>query len=143
MGLFKKKKLQEEKRYIGKVSKNYRFKSKKAASVLTFILVLIALYMGLQGVFGDKISAYKAKEILNRGGVLIDISSETLYEKGHIMGAENVPYDKLKESGLEYDHEKNIVICGRNGIRTSKAVKYLRSLGYKNVYDLGSLDSFR
>lgn len=100
--------------------------------------------MGMQGTVGDKITPAEGKKIVSEGGLLIDISSEKMFNMGHLAGAENIPFKELETSDkLPEDLKKDIVIVGRDGFTTLRAKKLLIKKGYENVYDMGTMDSWR
>ena len=100
--------------------------------------------MGMQGTVGDKITPAEGKKIISEGGMLIDISSEKMFNMGHLAGAENIPFKELETTDkLPDDLKKDIVIVGRNGFTTLRAKKLLVKKGHENVYDMGTMDSWR
>jgi thioredoxin 1 len=89
---------------------------------------------------GGTIQANEFSEKIKKdsSAVIIDVRTPHEYENGHILSAININWsgaDFEKEaSGL--DKEKNIYIYCLSGGRSSRAASLLRSLGYKNVYEL-------
>ena len=69
---------------------------------------------------------------------LVEVLSEESYNEGHIPGAINIPFDKLR-SLADKVLEKNDVItvyCGSYSCqRRTKAAKLLLDLGYENTLD--------
>jgi rhodanese-related sulfurtransferase len=45
-------------------------------------------------------------------------------------------------SKIEYDKDTKIIVYCRSGNRSNMAAEELLSLGYKNIYDLGSMDNY-
>lgn len=140
--VFRKKKEKKQK-YI-KQKEPYKFKKRSTLYILTIFFIIAGLYMGMQGTVGDKITPAEGRKLVSEGAVLIDISAEKLFKMGHLAGAENIPFDELKTSDkLPEDLKKGIVIVGRNGFTTLRAKKLLMKKGYENVYDMGTMDSWR
>lgn len=140
--VFRRKKEKKQK-YI-KQKEPYKFKKRSTLYILTIFFIAAGLYMGMQGTVGDKITPAQGKKIVSDGGVLIDISSEKMFNMGHLAGAENIPFKELETSDkLPEDLKKDIVIVGRNGFTTLRARKLLMKKGYENVYDMGTMDSWR
>ena len=70
--------------------------------------------------------------------ILIDVRSPQEYAEGHMPGSICVPsYDIHKMANkILPDKQAVIAIYCENGIRSRKAVNMLKSMGYKNVYNL-------
>ena len=79
-------------------------------------------------------------EILKKvkGIVLLDVRSIQEYEEGHISGAINIPFYEIEQTAERIIKDKNsiIVVYCNAGIRSKKAIKILKKLGYKNLYNV-------
>lgn len=140
--MFRRKKEKKQKHI--KHKEPYKFKKRSTLYILTIFFILAGLYMGMQGTVGDKITPAQGKKIVSEGGVLIDVSPEKMFKMGHLAGAENIPFKELETSDkLPDDLKKDIVIVGRDGFTTLRARKLLMKKGYENVYDMGTMDSWR
>ena len=111
--------------------------------IITFISLLI-----LTGCSSDakitKINGIKAKELIKSEAVLIDVRTLAEYNAEHLDGALNIAVDVIAdkiESEVPDKDTKIIVYC-RSGNRSNMAAEELLSLGYKNIYDLGSMDNY-
>lgn len=107
------------------------------------IITFIGLLM-LTGCSSDakitKINGSKAKELIKSEAVLIDVRTKEEYKEKHIGGAINIPHTEI--SKIEYDKDTKIIVYCRSGNRSNMAAEELLSLGYKNIYDLGSMDNY-
>ena len=81
--------------------------------------------------------------------ILIDVRSSQEYEDNHIDGAININVDDIlnTEGALIYNNSeigfnKTIIVYCRSGARSKNAANKLVELGYRNVYDLGSIDNW-
>lgn len=93
------------------------------------------------------ITPEEAKEILeeNPNAVLLDVRTQTEYDKEHIPNAilfpnENITEETFSELGLDYD--TTILVYCRTGIRSKEAASKIASLGYKNVLDIGGIEDW-
>jgi len=70
--------------------------------------------------------------------LLIDVSEEKDYKKGHIPSARNVPLSGLADAlpGLEKFKEKPVVVTCQTGTRSSKAAAKLSRQKFSQVYIL-------
>lgn len=81
------------------------------------------------------------KEFVSNGSILIDVRSEEEYNAFHLEEAISLPYDTIDSTILNHipDKETNIIVYCQSGKRSSIAAQTLIDMGYKNVYDLGSI----
>lgn len=70
--------------------------------------------------------------------VLLDVRSEQEFREGHLNKAINIPsyeiYTKVQE--VIKDKRTVIIVYCQIGVRSKKAIKILKKLGYKNLYNL-------
>ena len=70
--------------------------------------------------------------------VVLDVRSTQEFNEGHILGAINIPVYELKKKAKQTIRDKNSVIIAycTAGIRSRKAIKILKDLGYRNLYNI-------
>ncbi len=106
--------------------------------------ILSSLFVGLLGalIFTERQRAGKALTpqqvvmLLNREtGVVVDVREKKEVSEGTILGAINIPFNKLKErsSELEKYKDKELIIADKMGQHSGMAVKTLAAAGFKNV----------
>lgn len=91
------------------------------------------------------VTSKEAEEMLLKGAVMIDVRSIMEYEEGHIDGAVSLPLDMINEdtvSDIVPSKDINIIVYCASGNRSASASVTLKNLGYKNVYDLGSMNNW-
>ena len=74
--------------------------------------------------------------------ILLDVREEEEYITGHAIDALLFPVDDIDGDTaplLLPDREMPILIYCRSGRRSSDAARKLESMGYKKLYDIGSL----
>ncbi len=92
------------------------------------------------------ISYMSAKEkIINNGAMLVDVRTKEEYDENHIDGATLLPLDSISDevSNVISDKNTEIIVYCKSGKRSREALELLTGLGYKNVYDLGSIDNWK
>ena len=95
----------------------------------------------------ENISMKEAIEILktNQNTILLDVRSNQEYQEGHLQGSINIPlYDIPSKASLKLKNKEAVIItyCSA-GIRSEKALKLLRKLGYRNLYTIeGGIDIY-
>ena len=86
------------------------------------------------------VSEEAARKHLAQGALVIDVRSPEEFRGGHVPDAINLPLGQLRESLPRHVKDKNQVLLlhclsgGRSGIARGQ----VRSLGYPNVFNLGS-----
>ena len=122
-----------------------------AHPVLTTLLVLSFLAIIANEVHGNltagrKLSPPEAVRLINdREAQVIDVRPVADFKKGHVMGAINIPSDKLKDRLTEVGKDKArpvVVYCALGGTAT-EAAKTLRAHGYAEALPLrGGLNAW-
>jgi rhodanese-related sulfurtransferase len=76
-------------------------------------------------------------QLVEQGGVLIDVRTPSEYQAEKIDQAQNIPLQVLQSRVTELDKSKAIVVYCRSGNRSGVAATFLRQQGF-NVYDAGT-----
>ena len=76
--------------------------------------------------------------------LLLDVRTQEEFDIGHIVGAELLTLDLIKDSieGIYTDKSQTIYVYCRSGNRSKTASNIMIELGYENVYDLGGILSW-
>jgi len=90
--------------------------------------------------YKENLNKNEVYEILseNDNVVLLDVRSPQEFKEGHMQNAINIPTYEIKKNIEKIIKDKEtIIICYcAIGVRSKKAIKMLRKLGYKNLYHL-------
>lgn len=81
------------------------------------------------------------KEMLNNGGIIVDVRTKGEYSGGHIKGSINIPLDQLSANLKKFKKEQAIITCCASGMRSGAAKNLLKSKGYVNTVNGGSWHS--
>jgi len=78
------------------------------------------------------------KAMVESGGIIIDVRSETEFYSGHIENSLNIPLGDLPLK-LDYlkDKDQVIITCCASGMRSAAAQELLSAKGYSNVVNGG------
>lgn len=69
--------------------------------------------------------------------ILLDVRSPQEYRERHLNGAINIPLYEISENiKRKLDINETIVVYCSSGIRSVKAIKILKKLGYTNLYNV-------
>ena len=104
------------------------------------LLILLVLFLIKKRFFDT--TDYQS--MLNAGGIIIDVRSETEFLTGNIENSINIPLGEIPSS-LNQFHDKNqpIITCCASGIRSAAAKNIFIAKGYKNVVNGGGWNSLK
>jgi phage shock protein E len=87
------------------------------------------------------ISPEAARQHLQQGALVIDVRSPGEFNSGHLPNAINIPLDGIETVLPRRVKDKNqmLLLHCLSGMRSGMAKQKLKSLGYANVFNLGSL----
>lgn len=106
------------------------------------LFAILPLLLAGCGSAGSSTSSTDAQsKAYARKSVVVDVRTPEEYSAGHVRGSTNVPIDEIRQRIGSVVPDKNapIMVHCQAGGRSARASKELRSMGYKNVVDLGSL----
>ncbi|MBO4938203.1 MAG: rhodanese-like domain-containing protein [Oscillospiraceae bacterium] len=77
------------------------------------------------------------------GAVLLDVRTQQEFNDGHIPGSVNLPLQMLDNADeiIENVDVPLYVYC-RSGARSRQAVMVLKSMGYRNVTNIGGISAY-
>lgn len=78
------------------------------------------------------------KEVIQKGGVILDVRTPAEFRGGHIKGSLNIPVQNLNGNLSKLKKDKPIVTCCASGMRSRSAKRILQSNGFAEVYNGGS-----
>lgn len=87
-----------------------------------------------------QISAARARSYLHDGALVIDVRTRAEFNSGHLKEAINIPMDEIGIAVPRQAKDKNKVLllhC-QSGMRSGIAQRKLKTMGYGNVFNLGS-----
>lgn len=110
-----------------------------------YLLLILIFICGCNRISFKPVNKEEAlKLIKNKDAVLIDVRSNVEYESGHIENAVSFPVTTILDDILNsYDKNTYIIVYCKSGNRSKIAAEGLVELGYKHVYDLGSINKWK
>ncbi len=86
------------------------------------------------------VSAETARTYLKQGALVVDVRSAEEFKAGHLSNAVNIPLGELQGSLPRRVSDKNHILLLHclSGTRSGLAKRALKSMGYTNVFNLGS-----
>ena len=78
------------------------------------------------------------KKMASEKYLLVDVRTEEEFSEGHIKGAINIDYltENFSVEIQQLDLETPVLLYCRSGNRSNKAMKIMKELGFKEVYNL-------
>ncbi|SHF60394.1 rhodanese-like domain-containing protein [Ornithinibacillus halophilus] len=71
-----------------------------------------------------------------RKAQLIDVREPQEFERGHILGARNIPVTQLKQRLIELRKDKPVYLYCQSGSRSARAAQLLHKKGYEDISQL-------
>ena len=115
-----------------------------AVAVISGAMLLWPLFRKSSG--GPWVEAAEATQLINREDALVvDVREPGEYGAGHVLGAKNIPLERLDGSGeLAKRKDRTIILYCESGARSGKGLAALKKLGYGKVFNLsGGLPAWR
>jgi len=112
----------------------------------TAIVIVVAIVMAIVILkSAGQVSAQDAREYLKQGALVIDVRNPEEFASAHLSVAVNMPLDEIGSIVTEQvkDRHQVLLLHCLSGTRSSMAKMKLKSMGYTQVFNLGSLGRAR
>jgi rhodanese-related sulfurtransferase len=76
-------------------------------------------------------------ELMKSGAIILDVRTPGEYSEGHFSESINIPLNEIPARISELKDKRDIIVCCASGIRSSKAINFLKQNGI-NCHDGGS-----
>jgi len=108
-------------------------------TIITIAIAVLAGFYLLKRM--SFVSVETARQHLANGALVIDVRSVEEFRSGHVPDAINIPLGELRESLPRRVKDKNrlLLLHCLSGGRSAMARQQLKSMGYANAFNLGSL----
>ncbi|MBS4218674.1 rhodanese-like domain-containing protein [Bacillus sp. FJAT-49711] len=105
---------------------------------IIFVIILLFLLKGFLPVKGVKnISIEDLKnEMKNKNNQMIDVRTIGEFSRYHITGFKNIPLHVLSQQANQLMKKRPIIVVCQSGMRSKKASKILKKLGFKNIMNV-------
>lgn len=71
-----------------------------------------------------------------RKAQLIDVREPQEFDKGHILGARNIPVTQMKQRLVELRKDKPVYLYCQNSSRSARVAQLLHKKGFEEIYQL-------
>ena len=93
------------------------------------------------------ITAEQAKQMMDSGDVIVlDVREQSEFDAGHIKDAVLLPVGTINEKSAAAvipSKDSTVLVYCRSGNRSKTASEKLVKLGYKNIYEIGGINSWK
>ncbi|MCH1625627.1 rhodanese-like domain-containing protein [Ferdinandcohnia quinoae] len=113
---------------------------------LIFALIVLFLILRMMPTKGIKnITTVELKnELKDKNKQFIDVRTPGEYNGFHINGFKNMPLHQLSQKANSLPKDKEVVVICQSGMRSQKASKILKKLGFKNITNVkGGVSAWR
>ena len=90
----------------------------------------------------SEISCEQLQDLLENGAQLIDVRSTMEFNQGALNGAINLPITSIQHNTETIDQTKPVLLYCRSGQRSGMVKQFLISLGFEDVYNIGSYTKY-
>lgn len=86
----------------------------------------------------------EARQLLAAGAAAVDVREQWEYLAGHLPGAIHLSLGELEHAAAKMlpDKEQPLIVYCTSGARSARAAGWLRTNGWRNVWDLGSIKAW-
>ncbi len=88
-------------------------------------------------------AATDLKEVVSKGGVILDVRTKEEYKNGHIKGSVNIPLQVLESNLSKIQKDKPVITCCASGMRSASAKSILQAKGFAEVHNGGGWNSLQ
>lgn len=89
----------------------------------------------------SKVTCEDAYDYVSEDAILVDVREKDEYDLDHLEKAINISYTEIEKIDKYADKDTKIIVYCKSGKRSNIAANKLLELGYKHIYDLGSIES--
>ena len=112
----------------------------------SFVFLLVLLIVGELRRGGKSLSTRELTALVNsEQGVVLDVRPKKDFDTGHIVGALNIPFDKLGShlAELEKHRSKTLIVVDALGQHAGTACLQLRKAGFATAKLSGGISAWR
>lgn len=108
---------------------------------MKFLGFFLLLFLGFVSCSKSESMEQLEKHSKSEDIVIIDVRTKREFDAGHVKGAINIPFNEIKNRISEVTNQKDkpIAVYCRSGSRSGVAKGTLKSEGFTNVLNYGSL----
>ncbi|WP_449538933.1 rhodanese-like domain-containing protein [Ferdinandcohnia sp. Marseille-Q9671] len=107
------------------------------------VIFIVQRFIPTKGIRNITTAELKS-ELTKKEKQFIDVRTPGEFKGYHIKGFKNMPLHQLSQKANELSKEKEVVVICQSGMRSQKASKLLKKLGFKNITNVkGGVSAWR
>lgn len=111
--------------------------------IIVIVLFLASRFMPVKGVTNVTVEEVKSK-LKDKTSQFIDVRTPGEYNANHRKPFKNIPLSDLSKEAAGLDKEKEVIVICQSGMRSAKAAKMLKKLGFEKIYNVkGGMGAWR
>ncbi len=114
---------------------------------IIIIVLLIGLFVWrLRPVKGVRTitTAQLKNELADKNKQFVDVRTPGEFKGNSIKGFKNIPLDQLPNKASTLSKDREVVVICQSGMRSARAAKILKNLGFKNITNVkGGMSAWR
>lgn len=115
-------------------------------NIVMFVIIawfLVQRFLPVKGIKTIDTSELK-KETKNKEVQFVDVRTPSEFKANHIKGFKNIPLSELHHRASELRKDKEVFVICQSGMRSNKASKVLKKLGFKHIINIkGGMSTWR
>ena len=111
--------------------------------IIILFILLIPLFEFKEKNIGSisKVTCEEAYDFVADDALLVDVREKDEYDLDDLEKNINISYKEIENISKYADKDTKIIVYCKSGKRSNIAANKLLELGYKHIYDLGSIES--
>ena len=113
-------------------------------SFILFISSLVIISVGYKLIKQDK-PVIMSELLANNPGIVIDVRTNIEWNSGHRNEALHYDWNSgdFQRESIKFDKTKSYYLYCTSGLRSRKAMEYMKLMGFKNVINLGGYSNLK
>lgn len=115
-------------------------------NIIIIVLIIGLLIWRLRPVKGVRniTTAQLKNELSDKNKQYVDVRTPGEFKGRSIKGFKNIPLDQLQNKASSLSKDKEVVVICQSGMRSARAAKILKDLGFKNITNVkGGMSAWR
>ena len=79
----------------------------------------------------------EAAALMDQGALVVDVRTSAEWDEGHAEASTLLPLNELPDRFGALPRDRALLMVCRSGVRSEHAARFLKSMGYPQVFNLG------
>lgn len=112
---------------------------------MMYLAICFILFVVVIKIFGQGKPILVSELLAKAPGIIIDVRSNEEWNSGHFDSAFHYDWSSgdFQRECIKFDKSKTYYLYCASGVRSGKAADYMKSMGFKNVMNLGGYSNLK